>query len=97
MEEINEKVQSVNSEAASGAEEKKPAQFDALMASSYNDLRHQEVIWADFADITQVDISLDGKDYTFTSDSETITIAKNNAFDDAKATAYGVRPMRRRV
>ena len=32
MEEINEKVQSVNSEAASGAEEKKPAQFDALMA-----------------------------------------------------------------
>lgn len=42
-------------------------QFDALMASSYNDLRHQELIWADFADITQIDISLDGKDYTFTS------------------------------
>lgn len=45
-------------------------QFAALMAASYNDLRHQEVIWADFADITQVDISLDGKDYTFTSEEK---------------------------
>ena len=39
-----------------------------LMAAAYDDLRHPEVLWADFADITQLDISLDGTVYTFTSE-----------------------------
>ena len=39
----------------------------ALTAAAYNDLRHREVIWADFADITQIDVSLEGADYTITA------------------------------
>lgn len=37
------------------------------MACGYDDLRHPEVLPADFADISQMDISLEGKDYTITS------------------------------
>ena len=43
-------------------------EYQNLMAAAYDDLRHPEVLWADFADITQLDISLDGKVYTFTSE-----------------------------
>lgn len=43
-------------------------EYQNLMAAAYNDLRHSEVLWADFADITQLDISLDGTVYTFTSE-----------------------------
>lgn len=45
-------------------------QYKELIAATYNDLRHQEVLSADFADIYQLDISLDGKDYTITSEEE---------------------------
>ena len=31
--------------------------YKALTAASYDDLRHREVLWADFADITQLDIA----------------------------------------
>lgn len=41
--------------------------YKNLMAASYNDLRHQEVFWADFADVRQIGISLEGADYTITS------------------------------
>lgn len=41
--------------------------YDKLMAASYNDLRHLEVFSADFADVTQIDISLEGVDYTISS------------------------------
>jgi len=41
--------------------------YNSLIAAAYNDLRHKEVLSADFADITQIDITLDGKDYTVTS------------------------------
>lgn len=44
--------------------------YEALMAASYDDLRHQELLSADFADITQIDISLDGNVYTITSRTE---------------------------
>lgn len=50
-------------------------EYETLIAASYNDLRHQDVIWAEFADVTQVDINLEDADYTFTSeenDDETI-------------------------
>ncbi len=43
-------------------------EYQNLMAAAYDDLRHPEVLWADFADITQLDISLDGTVYTFTSE-----------------------------
>ena len=38
------------------------------MAASYDDLRHQEVFWADFADVRQIDILLEGENYTVTSE-----------------------------
>jgi hypothetical protein len=38
--------------------------ISGLDLASYNDLRHQEVLIADFEDITQFDISLEGKNYT---------------------------------
>lgn len=44
--------------------------YEALMAYSYDDLRHQEVLSADFADVTQIDISLEGNVYTITSEEE---------------------------
>ncbi len=37
--------------------------YEELMDVSYNDLRHQEVIWADFEDISGVEISLEGAEY----------------------------------
>lgn len=40
----------------------------ALMAASYDDLRHREVLPADFADIAQLDIALEGQTYTLTSE-----------------------------
>ena len=42
--------------------------YSSLMRASWDDLRHSELLTADFADITQIDISLDGSDYTITSD-----------------------------
>lgn len=44
------------------------AQYQSLMAASYNDLRHQEVFSADFADVTGLDITLEGTVYTITSE-----------------------------
>jgi len=38
--------------------------YKDLTAASYNDLRHLEVLSADFDDITRFDISLDGNNYT---------------------------------
>lgn len=40
--------------------------YDVLAAASYNDLRHKEVIWADFEDITQIDIDLEGVSHSLT-------------------------------
>ena len=45
-------------------------QYQELMKASYDDLRHQEVLSADFADITQIDISLEGEDYTITCEGK---------------------------
>lgn len=42
-----------------------------LLAASYNQLRHREVLAADFEDVYQIDISLDGSSYTLSIDSET--------------------------
>lgn len=44
--------------------------YTALMAASYDDLRHEAAFWGDFADITQIDVSLDGADYTLTVQGE---------------------------
>lgn len=41
--------------------------YEELMACTYDDLRHTEVLTADFADVTGFDISLEGQVYTITS------------------------------
>lgn len=47
------------------------AQYDSLIAASYNDLRHKAVMTASFDDIYQIDITLEETQYTVTSeDSE---------------------------
>lgn len=45
-------------------------EYESLMAVSYDELRHQEIFWADFDKITQVEILLEGKNYTLTSREE---------------------------
>lgn len=42
--------------------------YTSLMAASYDDLRHREVFPADFVDVSQLDISLEGQSYTLTSE-----------------------------
>ena len=44
--------------------------YEALMAASYDELRHQEVLWADFAGVTQLDITLEGEEYTISAEGE---------------------------
>ena len=43
------------------------AEYEALMAASYDDLRHQEVLPAALEDISQVDVTLEGETYTLTA------------------------------
>ena len=45
-------------------------QYQNLMAASYDDLRHLEVFAADFTDVRQIDISLEGDSYTLTSEEK---------------------------
>lgn len=42
--------------------------YNALTAVAYNDLRHTEVLTAEFADVTRIDITLEGKVYSVTSE-----------------------------
>lgn len=44
------------------------SKYNSLMAASYNSLRHLEVMSADFADIYQIDITLENGEYTITSE-----------------------------
>lgn len=47
-----------------------PDAYKNLMAASYNDLRHREIFTADFADVEQIDISLEDADYVITAEKE---------------------------
>ena len=53
--------------------------YEALMAASYDSLRHPEVLSADFSDVTELDITLEGKEYTITSEKD----------DDTRTYYYG--------
>lgn len=44
--------------------------YKKLAAASCDDLRHPEVIWADFSDVQQIDISLEGSSYTLVSEKD---------------------------
>lgn len=45
-------------------------EYEALLSVAYDDLRHTEVLSADFSDIYQIDISLEDNAYTLTSEEE---------------------------
>ena len=45
-------------------------QYGRLMELSYDSLRHQELFWADFSDLYQLDILLEGETYSITSEME---------------------------
>jgi len=40
------------------------------MAVFYDDLWHEQMLWADFTDVRQIDISLEETDYTLTSEQD---------------------------
>ena len=42
--------------------------YGILSDASYDDLRHQKVFWGDFADVTQIDITLEDADHTLISE-----------------------------
>ncbi len=44
--------------------------YQSLMAAGYNDLRHQEIFSGDFDEVTGMDVTLDGKTYTLTSQKD---------------------------
>ncbi len=46
------------------------SKYTSLMAVSYDDLRHREVSPVDFEDISQMDVTLEDKTYTMTSEGE---------------------------
>ena len=71
-------------------------QYKDLMAASYDDLRHLEVFAADFADVRQIDISLEGDSYTLTSEEKgkerTWSFQEEELeIDDLKATLEALR------
>ncbi len=43
--------------------------YENLMKASYDDLRHKEVLTASFDDIYQIDITLEGENYSITSET----------------------------
>ncbi len=45
-------------------------EYEKLMDISFDSLRHQELFWADFSDMYQLDILLEGETYTITSGME---------------------------
>ena len=47
--------------------------YKGLMAMKYDDLRHKEVFWGDTEEITGIDISLEGTDYSLTSKGKKVT------------------------
>ena len=45
-----------------------PDVYTALTAASCDDFRHRQVLWVDWQDITQLEISLEGETYLFSSE-----------------------------
>lgn len=43
--------------------------YEKLSAASYDELRHREVLWADFEAVEQIDILLEGDRYTLAADA----------------------------
>ncbi|MGN1166682.1 MAG: DUF4340 domain-containing protein [Lachnospiraceae bacterium] len=44
--------------------------YEELMKATCNDLRHQQMYYGDFSDVTQIDILLEDKEYSITSEKD---------------------------
>lgn len=60
--------------------------YDKLMSAAYDDLRHYEVMTADFDTISQIDIHLEDRDYTITTaeseaDEETVYLYQDEEIE----------------
>ena len=55
--------------------------YATLSRASYNDLRHREIIWADFETVTRIDIALEGENHTISS-------ARDEEDEDAQRVWY---------
>lgn len=64
------------------------ADGEALFAASYDDLRHRQLFWGDFDDVTQATILLDNQTYTLTA--QTAETAETG--EDADAAAESAEP-----
>lgn len=47
-----------------------PDSYRKLTAASFDDLRHPEVFWADFSQVEQIDVSLEGNRYTLAAQED---------------------------
>ena len=45
------------------------SEYEKLAAMTYDDLRHQKIMTADFDDVYQIDVTLEGKTYSITSET----------------------------
>ena len=64
------------------------ADGEALFAASYDDLRHRQLFWGDFDDVTQATILLDNQTYTLTAQ----TAESAETGEDADAAAESAEP-----
>ena len=44
--------------------------YEALMDAGYNGLRHKEAVTCDFDEVTQIDVEIEGEDYTLTTETD---------------------------
>ena len=63
------------------------ADGEALFAASYDDLRHRQVFWGDFDDVTQATILLDNQTYTLTAQTAETDETADAAAESAEPTA----------
>lgn len=63
------------------------ADGEALFAGSYDDLRHRQVFWGDFDDVTQATILLDNQTYTLTAQTAETDETTDAAAGSAEPTA----------
>jgi len=59
--------------------------YESLMEASYNDLRHLDVLSADFIDVTKLDITLEGNTHTLIAGEE---VEETDEGDEARLWTY---------
>lgn len=62
--------------------------YETLAAASYDDFRHDEVIWADFDAVTKIEVSLEDKAYAFTSSKKKKDEERSWYYEDEEIDIY---------